>query len=148
MNDASPKIDGEASKVEITSKVPQGSVLGPIFFLIYINNMAEYTKHSSVKLFADDTIIYTSPITAENNCKKLQEDHQALERRPDKCSAIRITRKKTIHRYPYTLHEASIKYVGVTIADNMMWNTHIEQTAQRETRLHSGEIQTCAHIFD
>ena len=52
-------IDGEASEeVEITSMVPQDSVLGPIFFLIYINDMAEYTKHSSVRLFADDAIIY------------------------------------------------------------------------------------------
>ena len=51
-------VDGEASKeVEITSVVPQGSVLGLIFFLLYINDIAEYTKHSSVKLFAS----YPSP---------------------------------------------------------------------------------------
>ena len=73
-------VDREASEeVEITSGVPQGSVLGTIFFLIYINNMAEYTKHSSVRLFADDTIIYLI-LTAENDCEKLKEDCQALER--------------------------------------------------------------------
>ena len=51
----------------------------------------------------------------------------------DKCSVIRITRKKTIHTYPYTLNdqiladETNTKYIRVTIADNMMWNTHNEQ---------------------
>ena len=65
--------------VEMTSGVPQGSSLGCIFFLIYINDIAEYTKHSSVRLFADNTIIYLI-LTAENKCEKLQEDFQALER--------------------------------------------------------------------
>ena len=41
--------------------------------------MTEYTKYSSVRLFADDTIVYLT-LTAENDCKKLQEDYQALER--------------------------------------------------------------------
>ena len=95
-------VDREASEVAITSGVTQVSVLRPIFFMIYINNMAEYTKHSSVKLFADTTIIYVI-LTAGNNCKNLQEDHHASERweadwmmafHPDKCSVIRITRKK------------------------------------------------------
>ena len=58
-------------EVKITSWVPKGRVLGPLFFLIYINHIAEYTKHSSVRLFADDTIIYLT-LTAENDCKKLQ----------------------------------------------------------------------------
>ena len=121
--------DREASKkVEITSRVPQGSIQGPIFFLIYINDMEEYIKHSSVTLFGDDSIIYLT-ITAEN-----EEDLKVLERweadwlvefHPDKCSVIRITRKKIIHRYLYTLHdqilseETTTKYLGVTIADNM-----------------------------
>ena len=62
-------VDGEEFKeMEITSGVPQGSVLGPtcIFFLIYTHAMAEYTKHSSVRLFADNTIIYLT-LTAEND---------------------------------------------------------------------------------
>ena len=45
--------------------------------------------------------------------------------------------EKTIHSYSYTLHdqilteETSTKYLWVTIAENMTWNTHIEQTAAK-----------------
>ena len=65
------------------------------------------------------------------------EEEWLMECYPDKCSVIRIARKKTIYRCPYTLHgqilaeETNIKYLRVTIADNMMWNSHIEQTAAK-----------------
>ena len=60
-----------------------------------------------------------------------------MEVHPGKCYVIRITRKKTIHQYPYTLHgqilteETNTKYFWVTIADNMMWNNYIEPTAEK-----------------
>ncbi len=142
-------VEGEASEEgDVTSGVPQGSVLGPIFFLVYINDMPEYTKNSTVRLFADDTIVYLT-ITGEQDCEKLQEDLEALERwekdwlmefHPDKCSVMRVTRKKTVHKYPYTLHgqvlqeESETKYLGVTITDKMEWNTHIEQTAAKANK--------------
>ena len=46
-----------SSKAPVTS-VPQGTVLGPIIFLIYINDFSEYLQHSTLRLFADDSIIY------------------------------------------------------------------------------------------
>ena len=52
-------INGEQSDaVPVTSGVPQGSVLGPILFLVYIDDMPKYAKHSQVRLFADGTIVY------------------------------------------------------------------------------------------
>ena len=102
-------IDGEESDaVQVTSRVPQGSVLGPILFLVYIDNMPQYTKHSRIRLFADDTIVFLT-ITNMDDCQKLQEDLKRLEEwekewlmefQPPKCHVLRVSRKKnTITSY-------------------------------------------------
>jgi sarcosine oxidase/L-pipecolate oxidase len=52
-------LDGESSDIApVTSRVPQGTVLGPVLFLVYINDLPEYMKSSQLRLFADDSIIY------------------------------------------------------------------------------------------
>ena len=67
-----PLFDGVTSNtVPVTSGVPQGTVLVPILFLIYINDFPEYLTHSKLRLFADDSIIYKE-ITCQDDCKKLQ----------------------------------------------------------------------------
>ena len=68
-------IDGTLSDPkEINFGVPQGPVLGPIFFLLFINNLPKVIKHSEVCLFADDTVIYNSNTNPETLEKELQED--------------------------------------------------------------------------
>ena len=66
-------IDGETSSpAEVTSGVPQGTVLGPTLFLIYINDIAENIK-SNIRLFADDCVVYRQ-IDSTQDHVILQED--------------------------------------------------------------------------
>ena len=60
--------DAESSKAPVTSGIPQGSVLGPLLFVIYINDLPEVVdKNSYVFLFADDTKVYRRINSPEDN---------------------------------------------------------------------------------
>ena len=66
-------VGGQLSKeVKVTSGVPQGSVLGPLLFLVYVNEIWRNID-SSIRLFADGCIIYRK-ITNKNDIEKLQKD--------------------------------------------------------------------------
>ena len=59
-------VDGEASSfVKVTSGVPQGTVLGPLMFLLFINDIHE-NLDSTLRLFADDALLYRSINTSDH----------------------------------------------------------------------------------
>ena len=66
-------VDGEASDfVRVKSRVPQGTVLGPLMFLLYINDISENLTYH-IRLFADDCIMYR-PIISTEDSLHLQKD--------------------------------------------------------------------------
>ena len=70
-------LDGQASDpVPVLSSVPQGSVLGPVLFLISISDLPENIR-SSVRLFADDCVLYRN-IKTPMDCKILLDDQDSL----------------------------------------------------------------------
>ena len=96
------RVDGQLSEeVRVTSGVPQGSVLGPLLFLAYVNDIWRNTE-SNVWLFADDCTIYRK-ITDNKDIENLQKDQNRLGEwavenemkiNPDKSKAVSVTKAR------------------------------------------------------
>ena len=105
-------LEGEGSYTSnVTSGVPQGTVLGPLLFLVFINDMPNVVS-SNIRLFADDALVYRSIHTHED-VVALQADLdnlQTWERKwqmsfnPDKCELIRISNKRKVISSSYSIH--------------------------------------------
>ena len=152
----------------MSSGVPQGSVLGPILFLAYINDLPEQVR-SRVRLFADDTAMYLA-LDKQADSEILQKDLEILENweklwdmsfNPSKCQVIHVTRRKTPLQTKYHLHGCvlesvpSAKYLGVTISEDLKWSEHINNITKkanqtlgflkRNIRVHNKDLKSTAY---
>lgn len=124
--------------------VPQGSVLGPLLFLLYINDLPNVSTRARCLLYADDTVI----IYENSDASKLQAD---LDKDlPKFCSYLEANKlslntKKTVYQlynnshaslhFHVTLNKDSIKavdkvkYLGMLIDPHFKWNYHIDHVS-------------------
>ena len=70
--------DTYSSYLNVTQGVPQGSVLGPLFYIIYANDLIDTIKHCKVALYADDTVIYTASNNFDRSVFYMQQDIDSI----------------------------------------------------------------------
>ena len=135
---------------DVLSGIPQGSVLGPVLFIIFINDMPTETL-CPIKLFADDAKLYHK-INSEEDCQKIQEDLNRLQSwakkwqlrfHPQKCTVLSLGR----NRYEYEYHMVSAnevvpldkpdyeKDLGVLIDRGLTFEEHINHIVKKANRL-------------
>ena len=138
-------VGGQTSySTAVLSGVPQGTVLGPLLFLCYVNDLPRSIK-SKVRMYADDTLLY-NVINKIDDCIQLQHDLLTLEEwanvwqmqfNPAKCEFLVVTNKKNTPSFTYYINEIPIKavphakYLGVTIDSRLSWKEHIKITTHK-----------------
>ena len=138
-------VDGRQSRsATVDSEVPQGTVLGPLLFLLHINDLPRVVD-SQVRLFADDCLVYRS-IRSEADQDLLQRDLSALELWGDtwgmrfnatKCNIMRISRPRNpltrMHSLcNHVLSEAdTAKYLGINLSSELCWSPHVSSVVSK-----------------
>ena len=107
-----------SSWIQVRSGVPQGSVLGPLLFILYVNDIYSVINHSKHGMFADDLTLYTEVHTSAD-CKLLQDDLASvllwsqrwqLSLNSAKCEAINISNKRSPVSFSYFINGHPIQW--------------------------------------
>jgi hypothetical protein len=142
-------VDGVKSNVEeVKAGIPQGSRLGPLLFILYINDITEGLE-SEVLIFADDTTLIATGINPEQTAAQLNRDLTRIKLWADKWKVIFnadksvdmiFTKKDFPPSTPTSLNGTAIKratshrHLGVYLSTTLDWSVHVKQVCLRANR--------------
>jgi len=140
-----------SSSRPVTTGVPQGSILGPLFFLIFINSMSNVVSHGQISMYADDTTLSVSGNDAQDISHKLTSDLESIMKwlnvndlvlNTDKTNVMLIgtaARLRTVDEKDFSVfvngklleRVRKAKCLGVTIDDQLKWHDQVNSVVQK-----------------
>ena len=153
----------ESSKRYINHGVPQGSVLGPLLFILYINDLPNALKNCIANLFADDTCLLSSDSNLQLLEAKVNNDLSNLSSwlkankislNEDKTEVLLFrSRNKTIaYNMKLTLNgfdlnfSTHVRYLGLQLDEHLAWNFHFDALAKKLRRA-NGILSKLRHFI-
>ena len=145
------KVSGDE---KVLSGVPQGSVLGPLLFLLFINDLPQVVKVSTVKIFADDTKIYLSRKSGLTFDALYDDIANVLKWTAKNQLSVAFHKSNIVHlghgnaNTAYVFDNVSIpsahvmKDLGVHISDDLKFSVHIDKMVAKAHRM-AGLIFKC-----
>ena len=130
----------------LKSGVPQGSILGPTLFLLYINDLSQHSFKACVNIYSDDVLIYYASNDFEELRKILQTSIDSISQwyygnrlllSSDKCGAMVITNKSQTENLNLNIGGSDLtevdnfKYLGVIIDNKLNFNLHVESKVSK-----------------
>lgn len=137
------KTFGEISDVaEINCGVPQGSVLGPVLFLLYINDLATVDIQGTFTLFADDTTILWHSKNANSLRDTIKSDICKVKKWCDSNSLVFNINKTNILTFKFTYHDLFLdnqpienkshtKFLGLHIDEKLKFDVHVSNLSKK-----------------
>ncbi|XP_073984063.1 uncharacterized protein [Rhodnius prolixus] len=133
----------------VSSGVPQGSILGPFLFKIFINDISTCLNSVNFLLFADDLKIYTAINSADdflllqNSLHRLSVwcDENDMSLNISKCKVVSYHRSRTCTNFDYSLHASTlsrsnvVKDLGVTFCANLSFNLHMNSIVTKANKM-------------
>ena len=129
----------------ITQGVPQGSVLGPLFYIIYANDLVSILKNCKMAMYADDTVLFSADTKFSLSVSKVQNDLNAVSTwchtngimvNTDKTKVMVFSSKLGLSKLdsfeirfddvPLQI-VTSYKYLGITLDSQLTYNSHVRQ---------------------
>ena len=139
----------ESESEKVRSGVPQGTVLGPLLFILYINNIVEAIRNCAIKIFADDSKLIKN-IESEEDKHKMLEDLKAvinwanmnkMELNEEKFMLLQHGKNNEI-KTPYRINENLLlqqseyaKDLGILVDKDLKWSYHIATITTSATQL-------------
>ena len=144
----------QSRTMNINCGVPQGSVLGPLLFIIYTNDLPNSLNYTHAILFADDTTIYTKSDNIKTLYQNVNSDLNGLNEwfKANKLSLnvgkthyMLLTNNNTpesiTNQYDIKIgmeeieRKKHVKFLGVVIDDNLNWHEHITSTVNKISKI-------------
>ena len=124
-------------------------MLGPLLFILYIDDLHHSVTNSTLKIFADDITIY-KVVADASDCHVLQEDLARIfdwtvawqvQLNPGKCEALNISNKRGPIQFDYSINggviqwKPFVRYLGIYVNSKLTWSDHCKTIAFKATKV-------------